>query len=67
MTIKHKCGDEIVSNSTTRKTENRSSYSEHAAMHYGGDGWSHWTETAYTVDKCTECGKLHYFKEDELL
>jgi hypothetical protein len=67
MTIKHKCGDKTVSNTATRKTEKRSSYSEHAAMHYGGDGWSHWDETSYTVDKCKKCGKLHYLKETELL
>jgi hypothetical protein len=67
MTIKHKCGDEIVSNSTTRKTENRSSYSEHAEMHYEGGGWFHWTEITYTVSKSIKCGKSHFLKESELL
>jgi hypothetical protein len=67
MTIKHKCGDKTVFNKATKEVEKHSSYSEHAAMHYEGGGWSYWTETTYTVDKCKECGKMHYLKERDLL
>jgi hypothetical protein len=67
MTIRHKCQGKIVSNKATRETTQHQSYSEHAAMHYGGDGWSHWTTTVYLVEKCKKCGKSHEIKEADLL
>lgn len=67
MTIKHKCGDKTVFNEATRKTEQRTGYDGHADMHYDGGGWYTYDVTTYTVDKCSECGRLHYLKEKELL
>jgi hypothetical protein len=65
MTIKHKCGDNIVENVATSTSEQRSSY--HENFHYEGSGWLYWIETYYTVSKCTKCGKSHRIKENQLL
>lgn len=65
MTIKHKCGDKVVENTATMKSEQRSSYREN--FHYEGSGWHYWTETTFRVDKCCECGRSHEIAENKVL
>lgn len=67
MTIKHKCGENVVENQATTKTDTRKKYNERAAMHYEGGGWSSWTDLYYIVDKCIICGNSHKLKESEVL
>ncbi len=67
MTIKHKCGDKVVTNKATSETTEHKSYNEHAAMHYEGGGWHKWFETEYTVKKCVKCGGEHILNENQLL
>lgn len=67
MTIKHKCGKEVVENKATTRTHKEKSYDEHAAMHYDCSGWSEWTVTTYIVDKCNKCGRSHELDEHNLI
>jgi ribosomal protein L32 len=64
MTIKHKCGKKIVSNKATFETVTHKSY--HENFHYDGDGWSHWDELYFVIQKCRVCGEYHRFKENDL-
>lgn len=67
MTIKYKCKKKEVYGKATTKTNNRSHYDGHAAMHYDVGGWTRWTETTYYVNKCENCGKTHILNESEIL
>ena len=67
MTVKFKCGKKTVSAKAEEKITKGSHYDEHAAMHYEGGGWYHWTEVSYIIEKCPVCGKRHEIKKDDLL